>query len=48
MFTLYIIKKSREKYERMAEEEAIREQEEEEALRMEIMKELLGENDKKE
>lgn len=45
MITLNIIKKSKEKYERMAEEEALKEQAEEEALRMEIMKELLGEND---
>lgn len=47
MVTLNIIRKSREKYERMAEEEALKEKEEEEALRMEIMKELLGENSHK-
>ena len=45
MITLNIIKKSKEKYERMAEEEALIEKAEEEALRMEIMKELLGESD---
>ena len=43
MITMNILKRSREKYERMAEEDALREKEEEEALRMEIMKELLGE-----
>lgn len=44
MLAFYISKRSREKYERMAEEAALREKEEEEALRLEIVKELLGES----
>lgn len=47
MITMNILKRSREKYERMAEEEALKEKEEEEALRLEIMKELLGESSDK-
>lgn len=43
MLAFYITKRSKERYERLAEEAALKEQEEEEALRMEIMRELLGE-----
>lgn len=47
MITLNIIQRSKEKYQRMAEEEALREKESEEALRMDIMRELLGEDHEK-
>lgn len=47
MITLNIIQRSKEKYQRMAEEEALKEKESEEALRMDIMRELLGEDQKK-
>ena len=41
MFAMNIVKRSREKYERMAEEDAAKESIDEEMLRMEIMRELL-------
>lgn len=46
MTSLNIIKRSRERYQRMAEEKEKQEKIDEEALRMEIMRELLGETDR--
>ncbi len=45
MTTINIIRRSREKYERMAEEDAANEKMDEEALQMEILKELLEKNE---